>query len=120
MTQLALSLKNLHTYREMKPINERYKVAKNKERFLHEHESELIQYGIAKAACKDLLNGDGKLPATIALEKQYEMLSEKRQELIQKHKTVKKDLQQLEKLKTKIDAMKAQEKTTERQDDNLE
>lgn len=98
MTQTALDLKNLNTYRQTKPVNDSYKAAKNKEKFAHEHESELILFNMAKEQVKGLVKENGKLPAVTVLEKEYEALKEQKAELMAQYKEIKSEISQIEKL----------------------
>lgn len=40
--ELALKMKHVGTYRQLKPIYDRYKASRDKEKFLRGHESEII------------------------------------------------------------------------------
>ena len=55
-------LKHVGTYRQLKPIYDRYKASRDKEKFLRGHESEIILFEAAARECKRL--GAVPLPAT--------------------------------------------------------
>ena len=61
ITDLALLGKQIDTYRKLKPVYDRYKVSKDKEKFLRGFESEIILY---EAAAKEIKKaGLAKLPS---------------------------------------------------------
>ncbi len=60
--ELALKMKHVGTYRQLKPIYDRYKASRDKEKFLRGHESEIILFESAARECKRL--GAVPLPAT--------------------------------------------------------
>ena len=60
--ELALKMKHVATYRQLKPIYDRYKASRDKEKFLRGHESEIILFEAAARECKRL--GAVPLPAT--------------------------------------------------------
>ena len=55
-------MKHVATYRQLKPIYDRYKASRDKEKFLRGHESEIILFEAAARECKRL--GAVPLPAT--------------------------------------------------------
>ena len=60
ITDLALLGKQIDTYRKLKPVYDRYKVSKDKEKFLRGFESEIILF---EAAAKEIKKaGLTKLP----------------------------------------------------------
>ena len=109
MTYISLQLKQLRSYRDTKKINQKYKAAKNKDKFFREHESELHLYQIAKKQVQSLLNENGKLPAISDLEKQYEGLKTKKADLMQRYKDIRTEITEIEKLKASIDNLEKSE-----------
>ena len=62
ITDLAILGKQIDTYRKLKPIYDRYKTSKDKEKFLRGFESEIILF---EAAARDIKKaGLAKLPST--------------------------------------------------------
>ena len=61
ITDLALLGKQIDTYRKLKPVYDRYKASKDKEKFLRGFESEIILFEAAARECKRL--GAVPLPA---------------------------------------------------------
>lgn len=120
MTDISLQLKQLRSYRDTKEINQKYKTAKNKDKFFREHESELHLYQIAKKQVQSLLNENGKLPAISDLEKQYEGLKAKKADLMQRYKDIRTEITEVEKLKASIDNLEKSDQTrTKTKTDNL-
>lgn len=109
MTDIFLQLKQLRSYRDTKEVNQKYKAAKNKDKFFRKHESELHLYQIAKKQVKALLNENGKLPAISDLEKQYESLKNKKSDLMQRYKDIRTEITEVEKLKASIDNLEKSE-----------
>ncbi len=109
MTDIFLQLKQLRSYRDTKKINQKYKAAKNKDKFFRKHESELHLYQIAKKQVQALLNENGKLPAISDLEKQYEGLKTKKADLMQRYKDIRAEITEVEKLKASIDNLEKSE-----------
>ena len=73
ITDLALLGKQIDTYRKLKPVYDRYKVSKDKEKFLRGFESEIILY---EAAAKEIKKaGLAKLPSTVKLKVELDALS---------------------------------------------
>ena len=52
--ELTLKMKHVATYRQLKPIYDRYKASRDKEKFLRGHESEIILFEAAARECKRL------------------------------------------------------------------
>ena len=60
--ELTLKMKHVGTYRQLKPIYDRYKASRDKEKFLRGHESEIILFEASARELKRL--GAVPLPAT--------------------------------------------------------
>ena len=71
--ELTLKMKHVATYRQLKPIYDRYKVSKDKEKFLRGHESEIILFEAAARECKRL--GAVPLPATERMQAEMDELN---------------------------------------------
>ena len=73
IADLALPGKQIDTYRKLKPVYERYKVSKNKEKFLRGFESEIILF---EAAAKEIKKaGLIKLSSAEKLKAELDVLS---------------------------------------------
>ena len=71
--ELALKMKHVGTYRQLKPIYDRYKASRDKEKFLRGHESEIILFEAAARECKRL--GAVPLPATEQMQAEMDELN---------------------------------------------
>ena len=74
--ELALKMKHVGTYRQLKPIYDRYKASRDKEKFLRGHESEIILFEAATRECKRL--GAVPLPATERMQAEMDELNAKK------------------------------------------
>ena len=71
--ELALKMKHVAAYRQLKPIYDRYKASRDKEKFLRGHESEIILFEAAARECKRL--GAVPLPATERMQAEIDELN---------------------------------------------
>ena len=71
--ELALKMKHVGTYRQLKPTYDRYKASRDKEKFLRGHESEIILFEAAARECKRL--GAVPLPATERMQAEMDELN---------------------------------------------
>ena len=71
--ELVLKMKHVSTYRQLKPIYDRYKASRDKEKFLRGHESEIILFEAAARECKRL--GAVPLPTTERMQAEMDELS---------------------------------------------
>ena len=71
--ELALKMKHVSTYRQLKPIYNRYKASRDKEKFLRGHESEIILFEAAARERKRL--GAVPLPATERMQAEMDELN---------------------------------------------
>ena len=71
--ELTLKMKHVATYRQLKPIYDRYKASRDKEKFLRGHESEIILFEAAARECKRL--GAVPLPATERMQAEMDDLN---------------------------------------------
>ena len=71
-----MKMKHISTYRQLKPIYDRYKASRDKEKFLRGHESEIILFEAAARECKRL--GAVPLPATERMQAEMDELNAKK------------------------------------------
>ena len=69
LSDMAVLIKNISTYRQTRPVALEYRKAKDKAAYRREHESQLILYEAAAKAIKDA--GVTKLPNLAALKAEY-------------------------------------------------
>ena len=74
--ELSLVMKHAATYRQLKPLYDRYRKSGNKEKFLRGHESEIILFEAAARECKRL--GAVPLPATERMQAEMDELNAKK------------------------------------------
>ena len=82
--ELALKIKHVGTYRQLKPIYDRYKASRDKEKFLRGHESEIILFEAAARECKRL--GAVPLPTTESMKTERARLTAERERLLAEYK----------------------------------
>lgn len=83
--ELALKMKHVATYRQLKPIYDRYKASRDKEKFLRGHESEIILFEAAARELKRL--GTVPLPTTESMKTELARLTAERERLLADYKT---------------------------------
>ena len=100
---MAVLIKNISTYRQIRPVALEYRKAKDKAAYRREHESQLILYEAAAKAIKDA--GVTKLPNLAALKAEYRKLDEEKERLYQKYGEVKKELADYGIIKQNVDSI---------------
>ena len=103
LSDMAVLIKNLTTYKQLRPVVLEYRKAKDKAAFRREHESQLILYEAAAKAIKDA--GMTKLPNLAALKAEYRKLDEEKERLYQKYGEVKKELADYGIIKQNVDSI---------------
>lgn len=117
ITATAQNLQQLQLYRDTKEVNQQYHKSKNKDKFFREHERELHLYQIAKKNVQELLNENGKLPAISDVEKQLRALKDKKSDLMEQYKEIKKEITEIEKFKASIENLEKTERSHTKTDD---
>ena len=95
--ELALKMKHVGTYRQLKPIYDRYKASRDKEKFLRGHESEIILFEAAARECKRL--GAVPLPTTESMKTERARLTAERERLLADYKTAQTETKKYEAVK---------------------
>ena len=95
--ELTLKMKHVATYRQLKPIYDRYKVSKDKEKFLRGHESEIILFEAAARECMRL--GAVPLPTTESMKTELVRLTAERKRLLADYKTAQTETKKYEAVK---------------------
>ena len=103
LSDMAVLIKNISTYRQTRPVALEYRKAKDKAAYRREHESQLILYEAAAKAIKDA--GVTKLPNLAALKAEYRKLDEEKERLYQKYGEVKKELADYGIIKQNVDSI---------------
>lgn len=117
ISERQLAFKKVSTYLELKPINAEYNSAKNKEKFLREHEDELLLYDAAKAEVKLYLNENGKLPATANLEKEIAEFEKEKAALMDSYSKIKAEIAEVRKMRKQLESLEQKELNKNKNDD---
>lgn len=100
---MALLIKHISTYKELRPVALELRQAKDKAAFRREHESQLILYEAAAKSLKEA--GVKKLPNLYALKAEYKKLDEERERLSEQYNEVKKELKEYGIIKQNVDSI---------------
>ena len=100
---MALLIKHISTYKELRPVALELRQAKDKTAFRREHESQLILYEAAAKALKEA--GVKKLPNLYALKAEYKKLNGERERLAEQYNEVKKELKEYGIIKQNVDSI---------------
>jgi len=111
--ELTLVMKHAETYRQLKPIYDRYRKSNNKEKFLRGHESEIILFEAAARELKRL--GAVPLPTTESMKTELANLTAEKERLLAEYKAARTEAQEYETVKQNVDALLAVPKEQEQQ-----
>ena len=100
---IALQIKNLSAYKQLRPVALELRNAKDKAAFRRQHESQLILYEAAAKSLKEA--GVKKLPNLYALKAEYKKLDEERERLSEQYNEVKKELKEYGIIKQNVDSI---------------
>ena len=101
--EMALLIKNLSAYKQLRPVALELRNAKDKAAFRRQHESQLILYEAAAKSLKEA--GVKKLPNLYALKAEYKKLDEERERLSEQYNEVKKELKEYGIIKQNVDSI---------------
>lgn len=104
LSDMALLIKNVTTYKELKPLYDEYKKSRNKEKFLRGHESDIILFEAAAKALK-ASGVSGKLPDLVKLKADYKRLAAEKDGLYAQYGKLKKQLREYDAVKQNIDSI---------------
>ncbi len=103
ISDLTVLSKHIATYRELKPIYDRYKMASDKEKFLRGFESEIILFEATARAIKTA--GFSKLPSDEKLKSEMDELTARKIALQSEHKKAQKEEREYDTLRQNVDAL---------------
>lgn len=103
IAEIGLLIKHTSTYREHKPVYERYKKSADKEKFLRGQESSIILFEAAARALKQM--GVQKLPDTAALQKERDTLMAEKQKDYTEYQKIRKQAKEMETIKRNVDSL---------------
>lgn len=116
LADMAVLIKDVSTYKKLRPLALELRSAKDKAAFRRQHESQLILYEAAAKALKDA--GVTKLPNLAALKAEYKKLDEEKGRLYETYNEVKAELTEYSIIKQNVDSilrvMPGKEQTQER------
>ena len=111
--ELSLVMKHAATYRQLKPIYDRYRKSGDKEKFLRGHESEIILFEAAARELKRL--GAVPLPTTESMKTELANLNAEKERLLMEYKTARTEAQEYDTIKQNVDALLTVPKEQEQQ-----
>ena len=101
--ELALAMKHAATYRKLKPIYDQYRRSGDKEKFMRDHESEIILFEAATCELKRL--GAVPLPTAESMKAELAALNTKKEKLLAEYKTARSEAQEYETIKKNVDTL---------------
>ena len=111
--ELSLVMKHAATYRQLKPMYDRYRQSRDKEKFLRGHESEIILFEAAARELKKL--GAVPLPSTESMKKKLAELTAKKDALLAEYRAARSEAQEYETIRQNVDALLSVPKEQEQQ-----
>lgn len=111
--ELTLVMKHAGTYRQLKPLYDRYRKSNDKEKFLRGHESEIILFEAAARELKRL--GTVPLPTTESMKTELANLNAEKERLLAEYKAARAEAQEYETVKQNVDALLTVAKEQEQQ-----
>jgi hypothetical protein len=111
--ELTLVMKHAGTYRQLKPLYDRYRRSNDKEKFLRGHEGEIILFEAAARELKRL--GVVPLPTTESMKSELANLNEEKERLLAEYKAARTEAQEYDTVKQNVDALLAVPKEQEQQ-----
>lgn len=111
--ELSLVMKHAATYRQLKPVYDRYRQSRDKEKFLRGHESEVILFEAAVRELKRM--GAVPLPSTESMKTELAALADKKGTLLSEYRAARSQAQEYETIKKNVDALLSVPKEQEQQ-----
>jgi hypothetical protein len=113
ITDLVLLGKQIDTYRKLKPVYDRYKASKDKEKFLRGFESEIILF---EAATREIKKAElAKLPSSDKLKAELDGLSARKTALQTELRKIQREETEYDTLRQDVDALLERPKEQEQQ-----
>ena len=103
IAELSLVMKRAATYRQLKPVYDRYRKSRDKEKFLWSHESEIILFETADRELKRM--GAVPLPSTESMKMELAALAAKKDPLLAEYRTARRQTQEYETIKKNVDVL---------------
>ena len=99
-------IKNISNYHRLKPVYDAFQKAKDKPGFKAKHEAELVIFEAARSTLL-AMQGDEKLPSLKTLQAEQQRLLEEQQRLYDERAKLKKEVKQIETIRSNVDAFLA-------------
>ena len=99
-------IKNISNYQRLKPVYDAFQKAKDKPGFKAKHEAELVIFEAARSTLL-AMQGDEKLPSLKTLQAQQQRLLDEQQRLYDERAKLKKEVKQMETIKSNVDTFLA-------------
>ena len=99
-------IKNISNYQRLKPVYDAFQKAKDKPGFKAKHEAELVIFEAARSILL-AMQGDEKLPSLKTLQAEQQRLLEEQQRLYDERVKLKKEVKQIETIKSNVDTFLA-------------
>ena len=99
-------IKNISNYQRLKPVYDAFQKTKDKSGFKAKHEAELVIFEAARSTLL-AMQGDEKLPSLKTLQAQQQRLLDEQQRLYDERAKLKKDVKQIETIKSNVDTFLA-------------
>lgn len=99
-------IKNISNYQRLKPVYAAFQKTKDKPGFKAKHEAELVIFEAARSTLL-AMQGDEKLPSLKTLQAEQQRLLEEQQRLYDERAKLKKDVKQIETIKSNVDTFLA-------------
>ncbi|MGN1082304.1 MAG: hypothetical protein ACI4SJ_02060 [Candidatus Avispirillum sp.] len=104
LSNMALLIKHIETYRELRPLYDEYKKSSDKEKYLRGHESEIILFEAAAKALK-ATGVDRGLPDLSKLKAEYRHFAAEKDRLYSEYGKLKKQLREYDAVKQNVDSI---------------
>ena len=99
-------IKNISNYQRLKPVYDAFQKTKDKPGFKAKHEAELVIFEAARSTLL-AMQGDEKLPSLKTLQAQQQRLLDEQQQLYDERAKLKKEVKQIETIKSNVDTFLA-------------
>ena len=99
-------IKNISNYQRLKPVYDAFQKAKDKPGFKAKHEAELVIFEAARSTLL-AMQGDDKLPSLKTLQAEQQRLLDEQQRLYDERAKLKKEVRQIETIKSNVDTFLA-------------
>ena len=99
-------IKNISNYQRLKPVYDAFQKAKDKPGFKAKHEAELVIFEAARSTLL-AMQGDEKLPSLKTLQAEQQRLLKEQQRLYDERAKLKKEVKQIETIKSNVDTFLA-------------